>query len=189
MYFMQYWNLVQFQLWRFCVWKLSVKMERATRSQSVVSINAELGDLFTKFTLGIIFLSRYLLVMTRNRQQNWRGEIKIFDSFLKLFGLVWVNKQQRRPGKIFGKGVTSKIFCIMEENCYHKNLGTPLKEYVVLLPHIQYCHFTGCSIHSTCTYMHMSCHVCTCMYTTHMWMCEHEYLCTYTYISKSLTNI
>lgn len=47
------------------MWKLSVKMERATWSQSVVSINAELEDFFTEFTLGIILLSKYLLVMTR----------------------------------------------------------------------------------------------------------------------------
>lgn len=51
------------------MWKLSEKMERATSSQNIVSINVELGDLFTKFTLGIIFLFKDLLVITKGRQQ------------------------------------------------------------------------------------------------------------------------
>lgn len=120
--FMQYWNLVQFQLWHFHTWKLSVKMRRVPSSYTRVSVNAELGDLFTKCHSRHFFLSKPLLAVTRDGGQGWRGEIQIFSSFLKLwvseFGYEGTNHREGQV-KVFGKGGASKTFCIMEETCYH----------------------------------------------------------------------
>lgn len=38
--------------------------------------------------------------------------------------------------KVFGKGVTSRIFCIMEKTCCRKNLGTSLLKTMLYLYHL-----------------------------------------------------